>query len=96
MEKLTTKIQLQQYLSLARAGGKTIGMVPTMGALHQGHLSLIQQAQQQCDVVVCSIFVNPTQFTDPADLEKYPRPIQQDIEKLEAINSQLTQTKDTE
>jgi pantoate--beta-alanine ligase len=57
-----------------------------MGALHAGHLSLIQQAQQQCDVVVCSIFVNPTQFTDPADLEKYPRPIQQDIQKLEAIN----------
>lgn len=86
MEKFNTKTQLQQYLSLARANGKTIGLVPTMGALHAGHLSLIQQAQQQCDIVVCSIFVNPTQFTDPADLEKYPRPIQQDIEKLEAIN----------
>jgi pantoate--beta-alanine ligase len=85
LEKFTTKIQLQQYLSQARAGGKTIGFVPTMGALHQGHLSLIQQAQQQCDLVVCSIFVNPTQFNDPTDLEKYPRPIQEDIKKLEAI-----------
>ncbi len=86
MEKFSTKTQLQQYLSSARAAGKSIGLVPTMGALHAGHLSLIQQAQQQCDIVICSIFVNPTQFNDPADLQKYPRPIAEDIKKLEAIN----------
>ena len=89
MEKFTTKAQLQQYLSAARANGNSIGLVPTMGALHAGHLSLIKQAQQQCDIVVCSIFVNPTQFNDPADLEKYPRPIAEDIKKLEAINCDI-------
>ncbi len=86
MKKFTTKIELQQYLQAARGDGKTIGLVATMGALHRGHLSLIAQAQQQCDVVVCSIFVNPTQFNDPRDLEKYPRPIESDIEKLQQAN----------
>jgi pantoate--beta-alanine ligase len=83
LKSFTTKIELQQYLSKARANGKTTGLVPTMGALHHGHISLIKQAQQQSDIVVCSIFVNPTQFNDPKDLEKYPRSIETDIEKLE-------------
>jgi len=74
---------LQQHLNQLRAAGKTIGLVPTMGALHQGHLSLIEQAKQSADVVVSSIFVNPTQFNDPKDLEKYPRPIEHDMRKLE-------------
>jgi pantoate--beta-alanine ligase len=77
------KKELQQYLDSLRAHGKTIGLVPTMGALHKGHLSLLAQARHNADVVVSTIFVNPTQFNDPKDLEKYPRPIEQDIQKLE-------------
>jgi pantoate--beta-alanine ligase len=77
------KIELQQHLDTLRTDGKTIGLVPTMGALHQGHLSLLAQARENADVVISSIFVNPTQFNDPKDLEKYPRPIEQDIHKLE-------------
>jgi pantoate--beta-alanine ligase len=78
-----TKQGLAEHLEQSRKVGKTIGLVPTLGALHQGHLSLLAKAQQLSDQVVCSIFVNPTQFNDPKDLEKYPRPIAADIEKLE-------------
>ncbi|MDB5025215.1 MAG: pantoate--beta-alanine ligase [Mucilaginibacter sp.] len=79
----TTKKSLAGHLEPFRRDGKKIGFVPTMGALHQGHLSLLARGQQLSDEVVCSIFVNPTQFNDPKDLEKYPRPIAADIEKLE-------------
>ncbi|HTK18705.1 MAG TPA: pantoate--beta-alanine ligase [Mucilaginibacter sp.] len=85
MKIFTTKESLTQYLGELRSNGKSLGFVPTMGALHQGHISLLMQSQQQTDVSVCSIFVNPTQFNDPKDLEKYPRPIGLDIQKLEEV-----------
>jgi pantoate--beta-alanine ligase len=77
----TTRQEVAQYFTYKT--GKTVGFVPTLGALHNGHMSLIKQAQQVCTEVVCSIFVNPTQFNDPKDLEKYPRPIAADIALLE-------------
>lgn len=83
MKVFKLKTDLQQYLDTLRTEGKTIGLVATMGALHNGHLSLVALAKQQADVVVATIFVNPTQFNDPKDLEKYPRPIAHDTELLE-------------
>ncbi|PRY53760.1 pantoate--beta-alanine ligase [Arcticibacter pallidicorallinus] len=83
MKIFTSKSGLSDALQDLKAQGKQIGLVPTMGALHDGHISLIDMAKQQTDVVVCSIFVNPTQFTDPLDLEKYPRTVEDDIKKLE-------------
>jgi len=69
--------------------GESIGFVPTMGALHQGHLSLVQQASAQCDHVVASIFVNPLQFGPHEDLERYPRSLERDCELLEAAGCNL-------
>lgn len=82
MEIFKTQKELRTYLEAPRAEDKKIALVPTMGALHQGHISLIKEGKKSADIVVCSIFVNPTQFNDPKDLEKYPRPIEQDIELL--------------
>lgn len=82
MKIFTTRISLQDYLSQRHSAGKTFGLVPTMGALHNGHVSLLATAKTYTDEVICSIFVNPTQFNDPKDLEKYPRPIESDIKKL--------------
>ncbi|WP_316737940.1 pantoate--beta-alanine ligase [Pedobacter aquatilis] len=83
MEIFKTKDALKAYLKPLKAAGKKIALVPTMGALHNGHISLIKQAQQNADIIICSIFVNPTQFTDPKDLEKYPRPIEHDLAMLD-------------
>jgi pantoate--beta-alanine ligase len=80
---------LKKHLDLVRKSNKSIGFVPTMGALHNGHLSLIQSAKQENDVVVCSIFVNPTQFNDPKDFEKYPITIEEDIKKLNDASTDI-------
>ena len=82
MRLFKTVYDLQTYINDKKKQGKTIGFAPTMGALHQGHLSLIELANQKCDVSIVSIFVNPTQFNDPKDLEKYPRTEAKDIALL--------------
>lgn len=78
---------LQDYLTTKYAS--KIGFVPTMGALHSGHLSLVKEAQKSNDIVVVSIFVNPIQFNNPEDFEKYPQTLEADIEKLKAINTDV-------
>jgi pantoate--beta-alanine ligase len=82
----TTKKALSHALSGAANTHTPIGFVPTMGALHQGHISLINLSKQQAGFTVCSIFVNPTQFNDPADFDKYPVTIEQDIQLLSAAS----------
>ena len=74
--------ELQRQLGQVRAAGKTIGLVPTMGALHAGHISLAMASVRQCDVTVATIFVNPTQFAEGEDLDEYPRTLQADLDKL--------------
>jgi pantoate--beta-alanine ligase len=79
MNTLRTVAQARAALAQARAEGATIGLVPTMGALHDGHLSLLRRARRDCDVVVMSLFVNQTQFNESGDLAAYPRDEQRDL-----------------
>lgn len=80
---------LKAFLVEKRLQGHTIGFVPTMGALHEGHISLIRTACNENSVVVCSIFVNPAQFNNPSDLDKYPRTLESDTEMLKSVGCQV-------
>jgi pantoate--beta-alanine ligase len=80
MEVAETIASVRRIIKTARNEGKKIGLVPTMGALHIGHISLIEAAVKDCDFIIVSIFVNPTQFCPGEDFEKYPRPLQADLE----------------
>lgn len=82
MQVFREKQPLIQAIQKIKSAGKSIGLVPTMGALHEGHLSLVKNALKESDQVIISIFVNPTQFDNPQDLEKYPRNLEKDLELL--------------
>jgi pantoate--beta-alanine ligase len=84
-----TVAELRSALAPARREGLTIGLVPTMGALHEGHLSLIARAREQCDRVVVSLFVNPAQFNEGSDLERYPRRLEHDSELAAEVGADL-------
>src|SRR5450432_2995533 len=80
---------LKKFLATKRAAGLRLGWVPTMGALHQGHLSLIESSKKDNAISICSIFVNPTQFNVSSDFEKYPISIEKDILLLDGIGTDL-------
>ncbi|MBR5466847.1 MAG: pantoate--beta-alanine ligase [Bacteroidaceae bacterium] len=89
MQVIKTISHLKEILDQARASKKSIGFVPTMGALHEGHASLVRQSVLENDITVVSIFLNPTQFNDPKDLERYPRTLVSDCELLEKCGAQI-------
>jgi len=93
---LSTKSEFREHLETVRALGRTVGLVPTMGALHEGHLSLIRAAVADCDVVALTIFVNPLQFGAGEDLSAYPRPLERDLELAEDAGADVVFTPSTD
>ena len=94
MKVFSVKELANSYITDLKSKGLTIGLIPTMGALHKGHLSLVENAKKNNDIVVVSIFVNPTQFNNPSDLETYPRTLTDDLEKLKSVNCDIVFTPD--
>lgn len=86
---VTTVSELRETLRTARCDGKRIGLIPTMGALHEGHLSLVRRAKAECDVALVSIYVNPSQFGPQEDFARYPRTLEADLELLASADADL-------
>src|SRR3954467_12447431 len=85
MQVLSTVLQMRAACGALRQGGQSLGLVPTMGALHAGHIALVRAASAQCEIVAASIFVNPTQFAPNEDFSKYPRTFEDDCAKLAGL-----------
>jgi len=94
MERIESRLELKRRIDYFKSAGKVVGLVPTMGSLHDGHVSLIKIAKEHCDVVICSIYINPTQFNDQKDFENYPKNLSNDFEILKSIDCDFAFTPD--